>query len=179
MHEYLGNHLQTLLIAHLNSSAMSHVMAVLTRDERIATSMLTNSENWSHTSRSHVKRPAITRLSSTADSLRPKVRITGGRLVLLPEHTTAANFGLVPLSSWRKILKESFAFTHNGQSLNRGPSTPPIPKATMWLTGRSYVYESTTRTRAIYRILTDLRTCLVSSADALPVREESRCGAPR
>src|SRR5450631_1657613 len=113
---------------------MLHLMAVLTGDEKIATFMLTNSANAAvHQFCSHV--PATrdhSRLSSTADSLRPKVRIPRGRLVLLPEHTTAANFGLVLLSSWRKILRESFAFTHSGRCFNRGPSTPPIAKATMW-----------------------------------------------
>jgi hypothetical protein len=160
---------------------MLHLMTVLTGDEKIATFMLTNSANavapqfCSHApaTRDH------SRLSSTADSLRPKVRIPRGRLVLLPEHTTAANFGLVLLSSWRKILRGSFAFTHSGRNFNRASSTPPIAKATMWLTGRSYVYKSTTRARAIHRIVTGLGTSMVSVADALPVREESRCGAPR
>jgi hypothetical protein len=79
LYEYLGNHLRTLLIAHLKYSAMSHVRTVLTGDERIATFMLTNSANVVvHQCRSHVPRPAITPVaSSTADSLRPKVRILG------------------------------------------------------------------------------------------------------
>jgi hypothetical protein len=79
LYEYLGNHLRTLLIAHLKYSAMSHVRTVLTGDERIATFMLTNSANVvvhqfclsCSATRDH------SRLSSTADSLRPKVRIPG------------------------------------------------------------------------------------------------------
>ena len=178
LNEYLGNHLRTLLIAHLKYSAISHVMAVLTRDERNATFMLTNSVV--HQLRSRVPLPAITPGSHPQPiHSGQKFGYPGGRLVLLPEHTTAANFGLALLTSWRKILRDSFAFTHTGRNLNKGPSTPPIPKATMWLTGRSYAYKSTTRTRAIHRILTGLRSSMVSLADALSVREESRCGAPR
>jgi hypothetical protein len=154
---------------------MLRLMALLRADERIATFVLTNSADAViHQFHSYHPRPA-----STADSLRPKVRIPGGRLVLLPERTIATNFGLAHLTSGRKIRRESFAFTHPGRNLDQGQSSPPISKATMWLTGRSYVYTSTTRARAIHRIVTDLRRSMVSLADALPVRKESRCGAPR